>query len=237
MKKYLAVSLAIVTIVFGGCSNGQSKSSNTSLSAVEFSEKITELPTAPLIDVRTPGEFSQGHLKNALNYDISAAGFENQIASLDKSKPVLVYCLSGSRSSYAVQDMLSKGFKTVYELDGGMMKWRSANLPETTDLATASTGMSKQQFEDLLVTDKLVLVDYYADWCAPCKKMKPYLDEISKDMADKVVVIRINADENRNLCKEQKIDAIPVLQLYKNGKLIWANTGFIEKEAVVKQLK
>ncbi len=237
MKKYLAISLTIATILLNSCSNGQSKSSNTTLSAIEFSEKMAELPTALIIDVRTPGEFSQGHLKNALNWDITTNSFENQIVSLDKSKPVLVYCMSGSRSSFAVQDMRSKGFKTVYELYGGMMKWRAANLPETTDVATASIGMSKQQFDNLLITDKLVLIDYYADWCAPCKRMKPYLDEISKEMADKVVVVRINADESRALCKEFKIDAIPVLQIYKNKKLIWANTGFIEKEEVVKQLK
>jgi thioredoxin len=133
--------------------------------------------------------------------------------------------------------MKSQGFKEVYELNGGMMKWRAASLPETTDKALASTGMSKQQFDNLLVTDKLVLIDYYADWCAPCKKMKPYLDEISRDMADKVVVIRINADENQALCKELKIDALPVLHIYKNKALIWNNTGFIEKEEVVKQLK
>jgi thioredoxin len=133
--------------------------------------------------------------------------------------------------------MQSLGFKEVYEMNGGMMKWRASNLPETTDVAEASTGMTRQQFDNLLATDKLVLIDYYADWCAPCKKMKPYLDEISRDMADKVVVVRINADDSRALCKELKIDAIPVLQIYKNRTLVWANSGFIEKEEVVKQLK
>jgi thioredoxin len=97
--------------------------------------------------------------------------------------------------------------------------------------------MSKQQFDALLISDKLVLIDFYADWCAPCKKMKPYLEEISKDMADKVVVIRINADDNQALCKELKIDALPVLQLYKNKALIWVNSGFIEKEIILQQLK
>ena len=67
--------------------------------------------------------------------------------------------------------------------------------------------------------------------------MKPYLDEISKDMADKVIVVRINADDNRALCKELSVDALPVLQLYKNKSMIWANTGFIEKAEVVKQLQ
>jgi thioredoxin len=237
MTKYISIIFVTVTFIFNSCSNGQSSPSNPSVSASEFSKKIAELPGAPIIDVRTPGEFSQGHLKNAINYDISNSGFENQIASLDKLKPVLVYCLTGSRSTYAVRYMQSIGFKEVYELNGGMMKWRAASLPETTDRSIASTGMNKQQFDNLLVTDKLVLVDYYADWCAPCKKMKPYLDEISKDMADKVVVVRINADESRELCKELKIDALPVLQIYKNKTLTWTNTGFIEKEEVVKQLK
>jgi thioredoxin-like negative regulator of GroEL len=67
--------------------------------------------------------------------------------------------------------------------------------------------------------------------------MKPYLDEISKDMAEKVVVIRINADENPAICKQLNIDGLPVLQLYKNKSLVWANTGFIEKQDVLKQLK
>jgi thioredoxin len=125
----------------------------------------------------------------------------------------------------------------VYELSGGIMKWRGVNLPETTENTVVSNGMSKQQFDALLLSDKLVLIDFYADWCAPCKKMKPYLDEISNDMADKVVVIRINADDNQSLCKDLKIDALPVLHLYKNKTPIWTNTGFIEKAEVVKQLK
>jgi len=133
--------------------------------------------------------------------------------------------------------MRSDGFKEVYELTGGIMEWRAADLPETTNSTTESTGMSKQQFDALLNSDKLVLVDFYADWCAPCKKMKPYLDEISTEMEDKVVVVRINADDNKQLCKDLKIHALPVLQLYKNKSMTWANTGFIGKEEVVKQIQ
>lgn len=81
-----------------------------------------------------------------------------------------------------------------------------------------------------------MLVDFYADWCAPCNKMKPYLDEISNDMAEKVVVVRIYADDNKQLCKELKVDALPVLQLYKNKALTWTNTGYITKEEVLKQI-
>jgi len=237
MRKYLVILLAATTFAFSSCTNGQTQISNTNLTATEFADKIKELYSAPIVDVRTPDEFSKGHLQNAFNYNWNGNDFQKQISKLDKSKPVFVYCLSGGRSSSAASQMRSEGFKEVYELSGGIMKWRAANLPETTDNTSSSTGMSKQQFDALLNSDKLVLIDFYADWCAPCKKMKPYLDEIAKDMADKVVVIRINTDDNQQLCKELKIDTLPVLQLYKNRTLIWTNTGYITKEDLLKNIQ
>jgi thioredoxin 1 len=230
------ITIALVAILFNSCNNEQTQSTKTILSANEFAEKIKELTTAKIIDVRTSEEFSKGHIANANNYDWNGNEFENQIATLDKSEPVFVYCLSGGRSSSAANKMRSSGFQNVYELDGGLMMWRDANLPETTNNNDVSDGMSKQQFDALLNTDKVILVDFYADWCAPCKKMKPYLDEISKEMSDKVVVIRINADDNQALCKELKIDALPLLQIYKNKSLTWINKGFIEKAEVVRKL-
>lgn len=235
MKKYLFAILTASTLIFSSCSHAQN--TNTNLSATEFSEKIKVLPAASVIDVRTPEEFSKGHLHNAKNLDWNGSEFQKQVSTLGKSKPVFVYCLSGGRSSSAASKMRSDGFKEVYELNGGLMKWRAASLPETINAASSSVGMSKKQFEELLNTDKLVLVDFYADWCIPCKKMKPYLDEISKDMADKVVVIRINTDDNQTLCKELKVDALPVLHLYKNKIMTWTNTGFISKEDVFKRIK
>jgi thioredoxin len=232
--KSILFSMIVWSTVLIGCSNGQN--SQTNLSATEFAEKIKAMPQAPIIDVRTPEEFEKGHLINSKNIDWNNSNFEEGIAILDKSKPVFVYCLSGGRSSSAASKMRQDGFKQVYELNGGIMKWRAANLPETTEVSTISSGMNKQQFEQLLETDKLVLVDFYSEWCAPCKKMKPYLEEISKDMADKVTVIRINADDNQELCKELKIDALPVLMLYKNNAIIWENKGFIEKADVLKHL-
>ena len=237
MKNYFTISLLGIALLLNSCSSGQKQPDGTNLSAPEFAQKIKELPSAPIVDVRTPGEFSKGHLISATNIDWNGNDFEKQISTLDKSKPVLVYCLSGGRSTAAAAQMRSEGFKEVYDLVGGIMKWRGANLPETTKNEAASLGMSRQQFDVLLNTDKLVLIDFYADWCAPCKKMKPYLEEISKDMSDKVVVVRINADDNQALCRELKIDVLPVLQVYRNKTLSWSNSGYIDKQNVLPQLK
>lgn len=232
MKKIL--SIVFLTTVLLSCSNGQTQHT---LSARTFAEKINELPNGTILDVRTPEEFSNGHLENALNYDWNGSEFEQQIASLDKSKPVFVYCLSGGRSSAAAGKMRSIGFKEVYELEGGIMQWRSQNLPETTNNQVSSTGMSEQSFQTLLDSDKLVLIDFYADWCVPCKKMEPYLNEISKEQKNTVTLVRINVEENQELCKKLGISAIPVLQVYKDKKMTWTNTGLVEKDEILKHLK
>jgi len=221
-------------MTFSSCSDGQDKKTN--LTATEFAEKMKALPAANIVDVRTPEEYEKGHIVNAVNIDWNGDNFEQKISSLDKSKPVFVYCLSGGRSAMAAEAMRDKGFKQVFEMRGGFMKWRAANLPETTDTKTASTGIDKAQFDALLNTDKIVLVDFYADWCAPCKKMKPWLDEIASNKTETVTVIRINADDNAQLCRVLKIDALPYLQVYKNKKLTWSHSGDITKEQLSAQL-
>lgn len=235
---YKSIFIVVASFILASCSNAQTKSSVNRLSATAVADQLKKDPNVQLLDVRTPSEFKNGHVPNAINANINNDDFNAQIAALDKDKPVLVYCLSGGRSNAAVKQLQTAGFKNVVEMPGGMMEWRAKNLPETKDTnARTSKGMSLAQYEALTKSDKLVLVDFYADWCAPCKEMKPYLDRISKDMADKVIIVRIDADANTELCKTLKVNALPVLKLYKNEKLIWDNLGFIDEASVRKKLK
>lgn len=234
MRKIISAIFLATFIV--GCNNGQSLQTVTDLPATAFSDQLNKTPQATIIDVRTAGEFETGHLVNALNYDWNGREFDNQIATLDKSKPVFVYCLSGGRSESAANKMRAAGFKMVYTLNGGMLKWRNAGLPETTASVEVSAGLSMEAFNALISSDRLVLVDFYAEWCAPCKKMKPFLDEISTDMAKTVSVVRIDADANPALCKELGIEGLPTLKVYKNKKITWSHTGYVDKPAVLKQL-
>lgn len=237
INSIIGLYFLIATLFIGSCSNAQVQNAKTNLAVSEFHEKMKEKSDALVIDVRTPAEFNKGHIDGALNIDWNGNDFNNHIALLEKNNTVMVYCLSGSRSAAAADKMRSIGFTEVYEMDGGIMKWNAANLPVTEVTKNKKKGMSTSEFEMLLDTDKLVLVDFYADWCLPCKKMKPYLEEISREMAETVKVVRINVDENTELYKELRIDAIPVLQIYKNQTLTWSNKGFIAKEDVVEQLK
>lgn len=235
MKKINLGILVLSLLFFINCSNGQNAKSNVDANA--FNELVNASKQAQLIDVRTPEEYSKGHLINALNFDWNGNEFDKQVSSLNKEASVFVYCLSGGRSAAAAAQLRSAGFKNVIELNGGIMKWRGANLPETTAASVTNTSMSLADFQKLTQSDKIVLVDFYADWCAPCKKMKPYLLEIEKEMSANVVLVRINADDNQALCKELKIDALPVIQVYQKNQLTWNQTGFVDKATVLKQLK
>ena len=235
MKKINLGILVLSLLFFINCSNGQN--AKTNLDAMAFNEMVKSTTNPQLIDVRTADEFSKGHLMNALNIDWNGNEFDMLTSKLKKEEAVFVYCLSGGRSSAAAAQLRQSGFKNVIELNGGIMKWRGANLPETTAASVTNTSMSLADFQKLTQSDKIVLVDFYADWCAPCKKMKPYLLEIEKEMSADVILVRINADDNQALCKSLKIDALPVLQVYKADQLTWNQIGFVDKATVLKQLK
>ena len=92
------------------------------VSAQQFAELMKDKNTA-LIDVRSPGEFSSGHIPGAKNINLMGANFAQQIEKLDKDKTYLVYCLSGGRSSSACGAMASKGHTKLYNLKGGISNW------------------------------------------------------------------------------------------------------------------
>lgn len=98
------------------------------INAEQFN-KLLVLDEIQLVDVRTPEEFQTGHIKDAENIDYNNESFKSKISSLDKSKPVLVYCRSGKRSANAAEIMKELGFTKIVSLDGGMISWEAANLP------------------------------------------------------------------------------------------------------------
>jgi rhodanese-related sulfurtransferase len=123
MKKVIALFASV--LLLAGCSTS---STATDLSVSEFSSKVTEAAVITL-DVRTPGEFSEGHIEGAQLIDFQSGNFENEIASLDKAKTYAVYCRSGNRSGQAVKVMSDAGFSNLYNLNGGVIDWANAGLP------------------------------------------------------------------------------------------------------------
>jgi rhodanese-related sulfurtransferase len=98
------------------------------LDVAKYEQKITQ-PDVQLVDVRTPEEFSEGHIENAVNIDFNADDFDAKVADLDKEKPVMVYCKAGGRSAKAATRLKELGFKNITDLEGGISNWNSQNKP------------------------------------------------------------------------------------------------------------
>jgi len=120
MKKNIFTS---ISLLFALCSCGQQ---NQTIGVNEFEKQLVVTKGEQLIDVRTPQEFAESRIKNAKNIDFRSLDFRKEIEKLDKTKPVLIYCRSGVRSKSALAIFQNAGFKTVYNLDGGINAWSKA---------------------------------------------------------------------------------------------------------------
>jgi thioredoxin 1 len=199
------------------------------LAAGAFAQKLAATPQAQVLDVRTKSEFAANHLNQALQADYNQpAEFAERTKFLDKTKPVFVYCLAGGRSAKAAEMLTAQGFTQVYDLAGGMNAWRNAQQPYVQGEAKKSPGMTEADFQRAINQEKkLVLVDFGAKWCPPCKKMAPELDSLAKAQAAHLVLLPIDVDEHQALAEAKKVEALPVLQLYKNGKMVWEHHGYL----------
>ena len=98
------------------------------LVTAEEMQELTELEDVQLVDVRTAKEFESGFINKAQNIDYNSPTFDNEIEQLDKSKPVIVYCQKGGRSAKCAKKMQDAGFVKVYDLEGGLAKWKYKGL-------------------------------------------------------------------------------------------------------------
>lgn len=121
--------LSLMFLLLGVSSCLKNQADGVQVLEVATYEKKMAQPDVQLIDVRTPEEFSQGHIENAVNIDFMADDFDAKVASLDKEKPVLVYCKSGGRSAKAATRLKELGFKNITDLDGGISSWNNENKP------------------------------------------------------------------------------------------------------------
>jgi len=231
MKLYSFFSVCMA-LFFASCQGIAQKEGtvNKTISPAEFEQKL-KLPDAQLVDVRSPEEYADGGIAGSMNINYNSADFESSIAKLDKNKPVLVYCLSGGRSGSAANKMNGMGFKEVYNMQGGLVQWRS----EGKTAGKVAAGMSMENYTKAVSQKGYVLVDFNASWCAPCKKMLPWITKLAEEKKDVLALLKIDADQNAGLLAEKGIKGIPYLELYKDGALVWKQSGYIEESEMRKQ--
>jgi thioredoxin 1 len=196
-----------------------------------FAKKLDNTPGYQLIDVRNLSEFNGGHLPMATNISVNDSSFTSKIAELDKNKPVFVYCLAGKRSAKAAEILSKQGF-TVTDMAGGYLKWSAEGLPtEGETKPTEKAGVySYDEYKNILATNELVLIDYYATWCGPCKQMSPMLAKLEKEYHGKITIVKIDTDKNKTLAIRNLVNELPTFTFFKKGKKIWTGVGLQDED-------
>jgi thioredoxin 1 len=95
----------------------------------------------------------------------------------------------------------------------------------------------KGSFNDIIQSDKPVLIDFFATWCGPCKYQGPILEELASAMGDEARIIKIDIDRNQAIAAQYGVRSVPTLMIFKNGEMKWKEAGVKEKEQLIQLLR
>ena len=89
-------------------------------------------------------------------------------------------------------------------------------------------------FSNIINQDKPVLIDFFAEWCGPCKMMSPILKDVKKALGDSISILKIDVDKNPQLSGKYQVRGVPTLMLFKGGKQLWRQSGLLQKDEIIK---
>jgi thioredoxin 1 len=204
----------------------------------DFSMLIQGNKKLQLIDLRTAEEYENAHIKKSFHLDLGREDADSYIDRVyNKSETLFIYCQTGYKSLQSASYFQELGFNRIYVLEGGFENWTNKSKPYTGSSIYRKplAYLSESNFLEQIKSNRYVLVDFYATWCGPCKKMAPVLEKVDKELPQ-LSLVKIDADKHLTLTEKYEIEEIPTLILFKNGKQVWRQTGIIEESEIKSKL-
>lgn len=224
-NKIFKNSITTAILLFTVLGFSQNKSSNTVTLDVFYS-KIKSEKNPQIIDARGPEEFTLNHINGAVNFNLESKDYDQQIAKLDKTKPVFTYSIGAGRSVWLADDLLKKEFKEAYSLEGGIANWIGNGKPF---YANSKSKLTLAEYKKIITENKDVLVDIGSKYCAPCKKVKPILETIKAQYGENLKIVEIELEDSPQVIADLKtVKVFPTLILYKDGKIVFKKEGLTD---------
>lgn len=221
-NKIFKNSIATAILLFTVAGFSQNKSSNT-VSLEVFYSKIQSEKKPQIIDARGSEEFALNHINGAVNFNLESKDYAAQVAKLDKSKPVFTYSIGAGRSVWLADDLLKKGFKEAYSLEGGIANWIGNGKPF---YANSKSKLTLAEYKKIIAENKDVLVDIGSIYCGACKKVKPVLETIKAQYGSNLKIVEIDLEDSPQVIADLKtVKVFPTLILYKDGKIVFKKEG------------
>ena len=226
--------LFLIIIFFISCSNKNTlvykKTDILSL------DKILNDTDIIILDVRTSEEINAGYIPNSTFIDYYDKNFENKINLIDRSKKIYTLCKSGGRSVKAAEILSKNGFRNVYNLEGGFMRWKANKMPYDINLVNNDSSntdlISEISLDSLIKKNTNTLIYISTKWCSPCKKMEPIIDKLV-DNNSSLKVIKIDLDANTYAQERFDVKSLPALVLYENNSVVWHKNGIIAYDDLI----
>ncbi|WP_347925566.1 thioredoxin [Pontimicrobium sp. SW4] len=95
----------------------------------------------------------------------------------------------------------------------------------------------KTNFNNIINSETPVLVDFFADWCGPCKMLAPVLKEVKEELGNTIKIIKIDVDKNQSLAAKYQVRGVPTMLLFKKGKQVWRQSGVLQKNEIINVVK
>ena len=94
-----------------------------------------------------------------------------------------------------------------------------------------------EKFTELIKSEQPVLIDFYAEWCGPCKAMMPILDKVKETIGDKARIVKIDVDKFGELAETYRIQTVPTFNIYKNSEALWRHSGMIAEKELISMIE